>query len=71
MLFEGELSHEILMLVYLFCIIIIFYVVVALFLYLGHRKGKSYEKRRQQEQLKNAMDPSTPQEKSNEKHNDT
>jgi len=51
MLFEGEITEELLMLVYGFAILIGIYVIIAIVLFLGNRKGKKYEKKKRQQVL--------------------
>ena len=51
MLFEGEITEELMMLIYGFVILITIYVIVALVLFFGHRKGKNYEEKKRMQQL--------------------
>jgi hypothetical protein len=48
MLFEGEITEDLLILVYGFAIFIIIYVVFAVVLFFGYRKGKQYEQKKRQ-----------------------
>ena len=51
MLFEGEITEELMLLIYGFVILIIIYVIFALVLFFGHRKGKNYEEKKRMQQL--------------------
>lgn len=48
MLFEGEITEDLMMLVYSFAIFIGLYVIFAIVLFFGHRKGKQYEHKKRQ-----------------------
>lgn len=52
MLFEGEITEELLMLVYGFAILIGIYVIIAIVLFFGYRKGKKYENKKRQQGIK-------------------
>jgi len=51
MLFEGEITEELMMLIYGFAILITIYVMIALILFFGHRKGKNYEENKRKQKL--------------------
>lgn len=56
MLFEGEISEELMMLIFGFAILIIVYVMIALVLIIGHCKGKKYEEKKRKQQLRSYHD---------------
>lgn len=55
MLFEAEISEELMMLIYGFAILIIFYMMIALVLIIGHWKGKNMKKRNESNNLDHIM----------------
>lgn len=56
MLFEGEISEELMMLIYGFSILIIVYVMIALVLIIGQWKAKKYEEKKRKKQLRSYHD---------------
>jgi large-conductance mechanosensitive channel len=69
MLFEGEITEELMMLIYGFAILIISYVIVALVLFFVHRKGKNYEEKKRMQQLNKYYDSIEPEKKSTQSDN--
>ena len=51
MFFEGEISEELMMLIYGFAILIIVYVMISLVLIVGHWKEKKYEEKNENNNL--------------------
>jgi heme/copper-type cytochrome/quinol oxidase subunit 2 len=45
MLIEGEITNDLLTLIYIFATIIIIYVIIFLILFIFHRKGEAYKKK--------------------------
>jgi hypothetical protein len=50
MMFEGEITNELSMLIYIFIALITIYVIITVVFSIWHKKGKAYEIRKQKEQ---------------------